>query len=112
MKVLLQNHLHPGHGAVVIHGGGSNAPPSGGQIKGLAEEPAPRCVVEEQRVGVPDAGGLGQRHKGAGPQGGQQVAALRHRGGTHRNGVNFLVSGKFFQQPLRGHMQRPVELIH
>ena len=104
-----QHHLRCAEAAVVRQRDDRNVPPPGGQVKGLAEDIARAVPHVEQRVGVPGLAVEGQRREGPLAQGGQRLV-----GGDapHRNGVDLLLAGKFFEKPFGRHVQSAIELVH
>ena len=104
-----QHGLRGAEGPVAGQRNHRNVAPPGGQVEGLAEEIPAAVPGVKQRVGVPGLAVEGQGGKDPFAQRGQRFVG---RDAAHRNGVDFLLAGKFFQKPPRRHMEGTVNLIH
>ena len=105
---LFQRHL-PGSGRAV---GGQfadlDAPLAGSAVHGLGKEPAAAVLVEEQRVGVPEALPPRQLPVRFRPQGGQRVGPRPLRAAAHGHRIDLFFAHHFAQQPPGRHMQGAV----
>ena len=82
-------------------------------IECFAEQPAFAVVILiQQGVGIPGAGGVGQRGVRFFTQSGQRVAAFPLGGAAHRNGIDFFLAAQLFDQTFGRHMQGTVDLVH
>ena len=105
---LVQDHTGRGQPAVFVKFRHRNVAVAGGHIKGFAEQHAP----VEQRVGVPDARGLGQRRVRLAAQCGQRRNSLCAGQRADRDGINLLFAGQLAHQPPHRHMQSAIKLVH